>query len=212
MTCTILFVPATVGRAAAEQVRAGVRAEHVLTGRVASPDDLRRLPGVHAVTAMLPVTVRVGHGRYHAQGVSPGGLARTIDPGVRSGSLDALDAAHDPRPGAGDQLPVAVSATAARHMHARTGQVMPLALGDGAPVRVRITANYRRGLGFGDMLLPYATVAAHVDDPLSGQVLVAGGTATELRRAVRADPGSGSSRPGRRRRCRTPATPRSPWS
>ncbi len=192
MTCTILFVPATVGQAAADQVHAGVRAEHVLTGRVPQPDALRGLPGVHAVTAMLPVTVWVGRSKYHAQGVGSGGLSRTIDPGVRAGSLDALDAGHALRPdgaGSGGELPVAVSTTAAQHLHARLGQAMPLALGDGSLVHVRVTAIYRRGLGFGDLLLPYAPVAAHVDDPLPSQVLVAGATAATLRRAVRAYPG-----------------------
>jgi putative ABC transport system permease protein len=66
---------------------------------------------------------------------------------------------------------------------------MALTLGDGTPVRARVVAIYDRGLGFGDVLLPYDTVAAHVDDPLPPQVLVAGGSADALQRAVRAYPG-----------------------
>ncbi|GAA4504651.1 FtsX-like permease family protein [Actinoallomurus oryzae] len=178
MTCTILFAPATVADAATRQASAGVRAGHVLTGRVPGAGELSRLPGVRAVTAMVPTSIRVGQGKYAAQGVTPAGLTETIDPGVRAGSLDGL--AHGG---------VAVSANAAGHMHARLGTELNVTLGDGTPLRARVAAVYGRGLGFGDVLLPYDVVAAHVDDPLPRQVLVAGGSADALRRAVARYPG-----------------------
>ncbi|GAA2118286.1 FtsX-like permease family protein [Actinomadura alba] len=180
MACTILFVPATVGDAATRQAREGAKAEIVLAGRVphTATDAARALPGVRAVTEIVPSTIRVGRGKYAAQGVTPEGLGQTIDPGVRAGSLDRLA-----------EGTMAVSATAAGHMHARLGDEMRLTLGDGTPARARVTAIYDRGLGFGDVLLPYGVVAAHVDDPLPRQVLVAGGSADALREAVRAHPG-----------------------
>lgn len=180
MTCTILFAPATLSAAATRQAHDGVTAGNVLSGRVPreAASAVRALPGVRAATAMLPTTIHAGRGKYGAQGVTPAGLARTIDPDVRAGSLDRL--------GEGG---MAVSTTAAGHMHARLGATVSLTLGDGTPLRARVAAIYGRGLGFGDVLLPYDTVAAHVDDPLAPQVLVAGGSADALRQAVRAYPG-----------------------
>jgi putative ABC transport system permease protein len=180
MACTILFAPATLGAAATRQAHEGVKAGNVLTGRVSreATGSVRSLPGVRAVTAMLPTTIHAGRGKYGAQGVTPAGLAETIDPGVRAGSLDRFG-----------EGAMAVSTTAAGHMRAHFGDAMALTLGDGTPVRARVVAIYDRGLGFGDVLLPYDTVAAHVDDPLPPQVLVAGGSADALQRAVRAYPG-----------------------
>ncbi|HEY7484346.1 MAG TPA: FtsX-like permease family protein [Streptosporangiaceae bacterium] len=182
MTCTILFVPATVGDAATRQARDGAKAGHVLTGRV-PPDataTVRSLPGVRGVTEIVPTTIRAGagHGKYSARGLTPEAPAQTIDPGVRAGSLDRLAAGT-----------MAVSATAAGHMHARLADEVPVTLGDGTPVRARIVAIYDRGLGFGDVLLPYDTITAHVDDPLPRQVLVTGGSADAIRQAVRGYPG-----------------------
>lgn len=180
MTCTILFLPATVGDAAGRQARDGAKAGAVLEGRVpeAAADTVRALPGVRAVTEIVPTTIHAGRGKYGAQGVTPQGLAQTIDPGVRTGSLDRLAAGT-----------MAVSATAAAHMHAGLGDEVPVTLGDGTPIRARVAAIYDRGLGFGDVLLPYASVAAHVDDPLPRRVLVAGGSVDALRHAVRGYPG-----------------------
>lgn len=46
-----------------------------------------------------------------------------------------------------------------------------LTLGDGTPVTLTVSAVYARGLGFGDLTLPHALVAAHVDNPLAAGVL-----------------------------------------
>lgn len=180
MTCTILFLPATAGNAARAQARDGALASSVLAGRVphVATGTVRSLPGVRAVTEVVPTTIRAGKGRYTASGVTTAGVGRTFDPGVRSGSLDRL---------AGDA--VAVSTAAAARLHARLGDSVGIAMGDGTPVRVRVVAVYSRGLGFGDLLLPYGAVAGHVDDPLPRQVLVAGGSTGALRAAVRAYPG-----------------------
>ncbi|MEW1634582.1 ABC transporter permease [Streptomyces sp. NPDC093801] len=167
MTCTVLFATPTLGHAARAQAREGVRAAWVLGGRGpgVSPEAaerVRRTPGVTAVTEVVRTSVRVGLTKYAAQGVTPAGLARTWDPGVTGGSLE----------GFGEDR-AAVSELAAAQLGLKPGSPLRLTLGDGTPVTLTVFAVYARGLGFGDVTLPHALVAAHVDDPLASSVLVA---------------------------------------
>lgn len=110
----------------------------------------------------MGTTVRVGLTKYAAQGVTPEGLTRTWDPEVTAGSLDGFG------PGS-----AAVSELAAEQLGLKTGGPLTLTLGDGTPVTVTVAAVYARGLGFGDLTLAHDLVAAHVDNPLAGGVLVA---------------------------------------
>ncbi|WP_030301530.1 FtsX-like permease family protein [Streptomyces katrae] len=188
MTCTVLFITPTLGNAARAQARDGVRAGWVLAAQGpgvtgAAAERIRRTPGVTAATEVVHTSVRVGLTRYGAQGVTPAGLTRTWDPGVTSGSLDGFG-----------EKSVAVSELAADQLGLRPGSPLKLALGDGTPVTLTVSAVYARGLGFGDMTLPHDLVAAHMDDPLASSVLVAAepGTGREqLAAAVREFPGVG---------------------
>ncbi|MFE5773334.1 FtsX-like permease family protein [Streptomyces sp. NPDC056485] len=176
MTCTVVFITPTLGDAARAQARDGVRAGWVLaaqgpgvTGGAA--ERIRRTPGVTAVTEIVHTSVRVGLTKYGAQGVTPAGLTRTWDPGVTAGSLDGFG-----------EKSVAVSELAADQLGLKPGSPLELALGDGTPVTLTVSAVYARGLGFGDLTLPHDLVAAHVDNPLADSVLVA------------AEPGTGRER------------------
>ncbi|MEV5603543.1 FtsX-like permease family protein [Streptomyces sp. NPDC052299] len=163
VTCTILFVPTTMGHAARAEADAGNRADFVLGPHVPSVSAarLRERSGVEAVTEVLHTSVRVGLTKYGAQGVTPQGLARTSDLGVTSGSLEGL----------GPDT-VAVSENAANRLDVAVGGTVSLTLGDGAPVRLRVIAVYARGLGFGELTLDHGLMSHHVDDP-TGTVLVA---------------------------------------
>ncbi|WP_406512834.1 FtsX-like permease family protein [Streptomyces sp. NBC_00161] len=188
MTCTVLFITPTLGNAARAQARDGVRAGWVLAAQGpgvtgAAAERIRRTPGVTAATEIVHTSVRVGLTKYGAQGVTPAGLARTWDPGVTSGSLDGFG-----------EKSVAVSELAADQLGLKPGSPLKLALGDGTPVTLTVSAVYARGLGFGDLTLPHDLVAAHVDNPLASSVLVAAepGTGREqLAAAVREFPGVG---------------------
>ncbi|WP_412076558.1 FtsX-like permease family protein [Streptomyces xanthophaeus] len=176
MTCTVLFVTPTLGDAARAQARDGVRAGWVLaaqgpgvTGQAA--ERLRGTPGVTAATEVVRTSVRVGLSKYSAQGVTPAGLTRTWDPAVTSGSLDGFG-----------EHSAAVSEVAADQLGLTPGSPLKLTLGDGTPVTLTVAAVYARGLGFGDLTLPHGLVAAHVDNPLAANVLVA------------AEPGTGRER------------------
>lgn len=124
--------------------------------------------------------MRVGLDKYPAQGLTPAGIGRTLDPGVVAGSLERFGATG-----------VAVSRATARAHGLRPGDPLRLTLGDGTPVTLTVAAVYARALGFGDVILPHELVARHVDNPLSTAVLVAaqGVGRGALAAAVRGFPG-----------------------
>ncbi|MFC9325142.1 FtsX-like permease family protein [Kitasatospora sp. NPDC057015] len=183
MASTILFTQTTASHAAREQVRAGTTAPYLLAAGGpgvprAAAEAVRRVPGVEAVTEVVRTTVYTGQDRFPAQGVTPQGLARTLDPKVSAGSLDAM--AEDT---------VAVSRLAADTAKVTVGSLLPVTLGDGAAVPLRVVAVYEHGLGFGDLILPQGVVTAHADNPLASSVLVSGtATGDELRAAAAAFP------------------------
>ncbi|MFF0868567.1 FtsX-like permease family protein [Nonomuraea sp. NPDC003560] len=155
MTCTILFVQTTMGHAAQEQADAGTRAEYVVTG--VSAAEAAKVPGVEAVTRVLRTTVRSGLDKYGAQAVTYDD--RTMDLGIVAGSMKD----------------VAVSSTAAERLGVGVGDPLKLTLGDGTPATVTVSAVYTRGLGFGDLTLPYDLVAGHVDEPAASLLVKAPG-------------------------------------
>ncbi|REE97746.1 ABC transporter permease [Thermomonospora umbrina] len=163
MTGTILFVQTTMDHAADEQARAGTTAGYALTGVAGVPgpaaDAARKVPGVGAVTEVVHTTLRVGRDKYPAQGIGP--ARGTLDLDVREGSLDHLAAGT-----------VALSATAAERRDTRIGDSVTITMGDGVKVTARLVAVYERGLGFGDVTLPYELVAGHVDRPPADTVLI----------------------------------------
>ncbi|GAA3113767.1 hypothetical protein GCM10017687_28490 [Streptomyces echinatus] len=84
MTCTVLFVQATLGNAARTQAREGITADWVVAAQgVGVPGEAaERLRARHdTVTEVVRTTVRVGLDKYVAQGVTPAGLTRTWGPG-----------------------------------------------------------------------------------------------------------------------------------
>ncbi|MFI6944241.1 FtsX-like permease family protein [Streptomyces sp. NPDC050418] len=168
MASTILFTQTTSSHAAGEQAVQGTKAPYVLTASgpgvpsAAARAVRERVPGA-TVTEVVRTTVRVGQDKFPAQGVSWRDLPATLDPAVTSGSLAAMDEGS-----------VALSDLAARTRNAKTGDRVTVTLGDGVRRDLTVAAVYERGLGFGDLLLPHELVAAHVDNPLSSTVLVAG--------------------------------------
>jgi putative ABC transport system permease protein len=79
---------------------------------------------------------------------------------------------------------------------ADTTVLVHLSLGDGAKRNPRVVAIYKRGLGFGDALLPAAAVTGHVTNPGLASVLIdvtqgdrAATVAARLRARLAAYPG-----------------------
>ncbi len=175
MTGTVLFTQTTLAEAADQQVRDGIVADAVLAAApgasgVPGPaaDRLRDLDGVTAVTEVVHTTVRSpGLDQYTVQGVTLDGLDATMRLAVTDGTLADLAALGEDG--------VAISDLVSATKGLRPGDEMPLVLGDGTPVTLTVAAVYERGLGFGDLTMAHALVAAHIDNPLSDSVLVAGG-------------------------------------
>ncbi|MFF4316345.1 FtsX-like permease family protein [Streptomyces sp. NPDC001507] len=182
MTCTVLFVQATLDDAARAQSRAGVTADWVVAARGPGVPAAaaRQLRARHdTVTEVVRTTVRIGLDKYPAQGVTPEGLARTWDPEVTAGSLDGLT-----------DRTVAVSELAADQHRLRPGSILKLTLGDGTPATLTVAAVYARGLGFGDLTFAHDLVAHHVDNPLASSVLVSTArTQAQLATTLREFPG-----------------------
>jgi putative ABC transport system permease protein len=169
ISSTLLFTGTTRDHAAAEQERARVIADLVLqsdAGAIPAGalSDARNVDGVTTAVGVADTTV-LGLGSTYvpvqAAAVDPAGLPEVLDLSVSSGSL------RDLRDGS-----VAISKTRAAMSGVSVGDHVHLTLGDGAQRDPRVVAIYRRGLGFGDVVLPASSVTGHVTNPGLTSVLI----------------------------------------
>ncbi|MFD8479323.1 ABC transporter permease [Kitasatospora sp. NPDC059673] len=171
---TLLLLQGTVRHVSGEQVRDGIVADQVLGSAGAGlPADTvehaARVPGVATAIGVVRTGVVHSSGQDLASSTALGvsgdltRLPEVLDLGVRSGSLGALAESADT---------VALSAALADSLHAKVGDRVPLRLGDGTQVRPKVVATYERGLGFGQVVLPRAAVAGHVNAAFDSHVLV----------------------------------------
>ncbi|MDL4773075.1 ABC transporter permease [Actinomadura xylanilytica] len=170
---TQLFAQTTVVQATTEQAAAGNRADQVLVSAgpglpQGAADAARRVPGVAAATPVKNTTVVMAVkelGEKNLQSLTARGIGAgfeaTMDPKPTAGRIGDL------RDGT-----VALNRDVAGGL--RVGSTAPLWLGDGTLIKPRVVALYERGLGFGDVLLPHAVVAAHSSTSLDDNVLVKG--------------------------------------
>ncbi|WP_106402152.1 ABC transporter permease [Actinocorallia populi] len=170
---TQLFAQSTVVRATTAQAADGNLADQILASSGAglpgeAAEAVRRQPGVTAAAPVKSTTVVMAVrelGEQTLRSLPARGIgadaAATMDPKVSAGRLDDL------RGGT-----VALSREVAGGL--RVGSAVPLWLGDGARVELRVAAVYDRGLGLGDVLLPHDLVAAHSSTALDDHVLVKG--------------------------------------
>ncbi|NUR26697.1 MAG: ABC transporter permease, partial [Catenulispora sp.] len=181
MACMILFSQTTVSQAGAAQRSAGTLADYVVGPRVPADaaEAVQAVPGVETVTRVLHTTVRTGLNKRSVLGVTPQGLAGTLDLGVTSGDIAALTG-----PG---------TAAAAYGQGYHVGSQISMTLADGTSARVTVVAVYTRQLGFGDLVVARDLVAPHVDVPLDDELLVRapGVAGSALAAALKADPGVG---------------------
>jgi putative ABC transport system permease protein len=151
-----------------------VRADRVLTAPGGLPvgvrDELRRLPGVAAVTGLQHTQIGAVYREFFGEstfgflpavGIDPNGLEQTLELELRDGSLAALPADG-----------VAVAVDRARSLDVGVGDTVALRFGDGQRITPRVVATYESSLGFGDFVLSRALVAEHVTDAMDTQVLV----------------------------------------
>ncbi|MEV0323511.1 FtsX-like permease family protein [Streptomyces sp. NPDC050658] len=177
----------TMTHAAGEQSREAARADFAVSAPgglpPGTPERIRKAPGVRAATAVVRSTVVLARretgsprlDRLPVLGVTPEGLARTLDPGVRDGDIGGL------RPGT-----VAVGRDQARSLDAEVGSTVTLRFGDGVESRLEVVATYDRELALGGFLLSRTELLRHMSSPSSkDRVLVASdGGAAALREAA----------------------------
>ncbi|MFF2044986.1 FtsX-like permease family protein [Kitasatospora sp. NPDC058170] len=172
---TLLFMQSTISHATGEQVRSGITADHVISSTgpglaAATADQAGRVPGVDAAVGVLRTGAVYQDGSMLSQATAlgvagdPAKLPQVLDLGVKDGSLGDLGRSADT---------VALDVGLADTLGVKIGEGVPLWLGDGTKVRPTLVATYERGLGFGQVLLPRAAVAAHVTAAYDSQVLVA---------------------------------------
>lgn len=173
ISLALIGTVAVEASATEKQSRDRVLADRVLAAPGGLPsrlgDQVRGLPGVAAVTDLLPTQVAAVFREFDgsrfeylpAVGASPRGLDETLELDVREGSVAELPANG-----------VAVSVDRARSLDVGVGDEVSLWLGDGRQITPRLVATYASTLGFGDVVLPRARVAAHVADPMDTLMLV----------------------------------------
>ncbi|MFJ4367691.1 ABC transporter permease [Streptomyces chartreusis] len=180
---TLVFMHTSESHVAAQQLRAGVTADHVVTDPAGLPIDAAaraaRAPGVDAAVGLLEtqVLVPVGSGGDRwlqgssTQGISGSGeqLARVQDLDVRGGSLDRVGKGR-----------IAIDKTLAASAKVGVGDKLPLYLPDGTRTDPEVVAVYGRGLGLAAVTMDRASLTPHVTSPFDSTLLIRGGNAKAL--------------------------------
>ncbi|MEU0598066.1 FtsX-like permease family protein [Streptomyces sp. NPDC006393] len=180
---TLVFMHTSESHVAAQQVRAGVTADHVVTDPAGLPADAAgraaRAPGVDAAVGLLDtqVLVPVGSGGDRwlegsaTQGISGSGeqLAKVEDLDVRSGSLDRVGKGR-----------IAIDKTLATSAQVEVGDKLPMYLPDGTRTSPEVVAVYGRGLGLAAVTMDRASLAPHVTSGFDSMLLVRGGDTKAL--------------------------------
>jgi len=167
---SVWFLQDNVERETVGQSRAGMLADRVLASPAGLPDgvaaDVRKIPGIRAVTAVRHTsvvlrTIGTDAESVAARAIDTTDVTATMDLGIVKGSMADLH---------GDQM--AVSSMRASSQNWDVGDRAELWLGDGTPVTLQVAAIYERGLGFGDITLNRDTVRHHTKRDLDDQVLI----------------------------------------
>src|SRR3954468_10702908 len=170
ISSTLLFSGTTREHATAAQERDRVVADLVVqSDGPGVPRDaltaIRKANGVRAAVGVSPTTLGPGLGSKYtaiqAAAVDGRAAADVLDLDVSKGSLAAVG-------GHG----IALSKAQAAKAHVHVGERVRVTLGDGSHVRTRVVAVYKRGLGFGDVVMSSTLTRGHTTTPLLATVLV----------------------------------------
>ncbi|MEV5975598.1 FtsX-like permease family protein [Streptomyces sp. NPDC052114] len=178
----LVFMHTSEDRVAADQQRAGITADHIVTsgtglapGAVAAAADT---PGVTSAVGLLKTSVLVpvgsGGDRWlesaSTQGItgSAADLAKVQDLKVETGTL---------RLGRGE---IAIDAALADSAHVKTGDRVAIRLPDGTKASPKVVATYGRGLGLSQVTMPAADVRRHVTSSFATELWTRGGSAEAL--------------------------------
>ena len=156
---SVWFLQDNLQRQTATQTRDGLTAQWSLVGPKTTAAEIRKVPGVSAVTGIRETSVLVrmfdSVEPTPAKAIEPAQAESTLDLGVTQGRIT------DVGPGS-----MAVSELAASTNGWKLGETASLWLADGTPAKLRVAAIYRRGLGFGDVILDSRTAPGPFDQML----------------------------------------------
>lgn len=178
----LVFMHTSEERVAADQQRAGITADHIVTSDEGlAPQTLAKAADAKGVTAAVgllksSVLVPVGSGgdrwleSASTQGVTgtAAGLAEVQDLKVETGALKL---------GRGQ---IAVDAALATSAHVRTGDRLDVRLPDGTKASPTVVATYGRGLGLSQVTMPAADLKQHVTSSFATEIWTRGGSAQAL--------------------------------
>ncbi|WP_055568609.1 FtsX-like permease family protein [Streptomyces atriruber] len=178
----LVFMHTSEERVAADQQRAGITADHIVTSDEGlAPQTLAKAADAKGVTAAVgllksSVLVPVGSGgdrwleSASTQGVTgtAAGLAEVQDLKVETGALKL---------GRGQ---IAVDAALATSAHVKTGDRLDVRLPDGTKASPTVVATYGRGLGLSQVTMPAADLKQHVTSSFATEIWARGGSAQAL--------------------------------
>ncbi|MFI1851347.1 ABC transporter permease [Streptomyces sp. NPDC020480] len=188
----LIYMQTTQSEGAGRAFDENLRADAVVTSASGGlpldlVDTVRRQPGVAAASAQIPTTgyiepdepMRPGEGEdagpqpteLSMQGVTPQGLDRTTAYHAASGSLTALS---------GDS--VALPATYAKDRE--LGDLVPMRLGDGTQVKLKLVATVEGRRGYETALVPASVLVGHTDGALVPQIMVTASAGTDRARLM----------------------------
>lgn len=176
----LIYMQTTQSKGAQRAFDESLRADLVVSSQsggmpLSTVEAIRRQPGVEAATAQTPTVgylepdepLKASSGEdsgpqpteLSLQGVTPEGMSRTTAYRAASGKLDALsgDTVALPEKYAGDR---------------RLGDTVPVRLGDGSHVRLKLVATVEGRRGYETALVPASVLIGHTDAGLVPQVLV----------------------------------------
>ncbi|MEU6841326.1 FtsX-like permease family protein [Streptomyces sp. NPDC046716] len=175
----LVFLHTSEDRATAEQQKAGITADHIVTSPAGlAPDavtEAGHVPGVTAAvgvyrsSVLVPAAGSLMPASTQAVTGTASDLARVQDLKVTHGALDLS---------APDR--VALDASLADSLDAGVGDRVTLRLPDGTKASPRVSATYERGLGLAQVTLPRAALAGHVTNPYATELWTKGGTPRAL--------------------------------
>ncbi|MEV7196574.1 FtsX-like permease family protein [Streptomyces sp. NPDC093510] len=178
----LVFMHTSEDRVAADQQRAGITADHIVTSETglapATVTKAAHADGVTSAVGLLKssVLVPVGSGADRwlesasTQGVtgSAADLADVQDLKVETGALTLA------------RGQIAIDANLARSAHVRTGDRLDIRLPDGTKASPKVVATYGRGLGLSQATMPAADLKQHVTSSFPTEIWTKGGSEQAL--------------------------------
>lgn len=177
----LLFLHTSENHVTAEQQRAGITADHIVTadGPGLAPDAVRRAecaPEVTSAVGLLKTSVLVPASGGTLEAATAQGVTGSAADLAAVQNLDVKDGRLSLEPGE-----IAVDASLAGNADAEVGDRLPIRLPDGTKAEPRIVATYGRGMGLSQVTMARTDLATHVTSAFDTELWTKGGTGAGLK-------------------------------